>query len=106
MVIEMRRQGLNFAREMKMTVFYEGEEVGTRRVDFFVEDKILLELKAIIALNDSNLNQCRNYLEAYNLPVGLLINFGSNSMQYKRVYNAKHPEAMAGLSNNSTNLQT
>lgn len=95
MAIEMTKQGLNFKREMEMTIFYEGEDIGTRRVDFFVEDKIMVELKAIIDLNDTNLNQCRNYLEAYNLPVGLLLNFGSNSLQYKRVYNTKHPEVKA-----------
>ena len=62
-------------------------------MDFFVEDKIMVELKAIITLNESNINQCRNYLEAYSLPVGLLINFGANSLEYKRVYNTKHPDS-------------
>lgn len=93
LAIELRKNKLNFSREMTMNIYYEGETIGTRRVDFFVEDKIMLELKAIIELNDLALNQCRNYLEAYNLPVGLLINFGSNSMQYKRIYNTKHPDA-------------
>lgn len=97
LAIEMRKQGLDFTREMEMIIYYEEEEIGTRRVDFFVEGKIMVELKAIIELNDSNLNQCRNYLEAYNLPVGLLINFGSNSLQYKRIYNSKHPEAKEAL---------
>lgn len=100
MAIEMEKQGLSFSREMEMTIYYEGFDIGTRRVDFFVEDKIMVELKAIIDLNDSNLNQCRNYLEAYNLPVGLLINFGSNSLQYKRIYNTKHPEAKEAMKNN------
>lgn len=72
---------------------YDGIEIGMRRVDFFVENQIMVELKAIIELNDANLNQCRNYLEAYNKPVGVLLNFGSNSLQYKRIYNTKHPEA-------------
>ena len=96
LAIEMRKQGLDFAREMEMTILYDGEDIGTRRVDFFVLGKIMLELKAIIELNDSNLNQCRNYLEAYNLPVGLLINFGSNSLQYKRIHNTKHPDSRQG----------
>jgi len=100
MAIEMENQDLSFAREMEMTIYYEGFDIGTRRVDFFVEEKIMLEMKAIIDLNDSNLNQCRNYLEAYNLPVGLLINFGSNSLQYKRIYNTKHPEAKEAMKNN------
>jgi GxxExxY protein len=93
LAIEMGKQDLEFTREMEMTIIYEGEEIGIRRVDFFVNGKIMVELKAIIELNDLCLNQCRNYLEAYNLPVGLLINFGSNSLQYKRIYNSKHPEA-------------
>ena len=59
----------------------------------------MVELKAVIDLTDTHLNQCRNYLEAYNLPVGLLINFGSNSLQYKRIYNTKHPEAKESLRN-------
>src|SRR5215213_10281514 len=72
MAIEMVAQGLEFAREMEMTIYYAGQAIGIRRVDFFVQEKIMVELKAIIQLNDMNLNQCRNYLEAYNLPVGLL----------------------------------
>ena len=103
LAIEMRKQGLDFAREMEMTILYDGEDIGTRRVDFFVLGKIMLELKAIIELNDSNLNQCRNYLEAYNLPVGLLINFGSNSLQYKRIYNTKHPDSRQGRDNPKIN---
>jgi len=101
MVIEMRKQGLDFAREMEMYIYYAGEQIGKRRVDFFVEGKIMVELKAIIELDDRSLNQCINYLEAYNLPVGLLINYGSNSMQYKRIYNGKHPEAKEQLKLNS-----
>jgi GxxExxY protein len=104
MVIEMEKQGLHFAREMEMTIYYEKQDIGTRRVDFFVEEKIMVELKAIIDLNDNNLNQCRNYLEAYNLPVGLLINFGSISLQYKRIYNTKHPKAKDAIKNNHTIL--
>ena len=76
LAIEMETQKLSYARELEMTILYEGIDIGTRRVDFFVEDKIMVELKAVIELNDINLNQCRNYLEAYNLPVGLLLNFG------------------------------
>ena len=90
--IEMNKQGLSFAREMEMTIFYEGIDIGTRRVDFFVEDKIMVELKAVVALNEAHLAQAINYLEAYQLPIGLLINFGSKSMEHKRVYNARHPD--------------
>jgi GxxExxY protein len=75
-----------------MTIFYEGIDIGTRRVDFFVEKNIMVELKAVSKLDDLHLAQALNYLEAYNLPVGLLINFGSKSMEFKRVYNTKHPD--------------
>jgi len=85
-------QGLGFAREMEMVIYYEGLEIGRRRVDFFVAEKIMVELKAVSILDDRNLAQAMNYLEAYNLPVGLLINFGSKSMEFKRVYNTKHPD--------------
>lgn len=92
LAIEMEKQRLGFAREMEMTIFYDGIDIGTRRVDFFVEEKIMVELKAISVLNDQHIAQAINYLEAYNLPVGLLINFGSPSLTFKRVYNFKHPE--------------
>jgi len=92
LAIEMPKQGLTFMREMGMTIFYDGLDIGTRRVDFFVQDKIMVELKAVSALDDLHIAQAMNYLEAYNLPVGLLINFGSKSMQYKRIFNIKHPD--------------
>ena len=92
MSIELKKSPLDFARELEMTIFYNEEEVGTRRVDFLIENKIVVELKSIIELNNLHVCQCRNYLEAYNLPVGLLINFGTNSLQYKRIYNTKHPD--------------
>jgi GxxExxY protein len=92
LAIEMEKQGLGFAREMEMTIFYEGVDIGTRRVDFFVENNIMVELKAVSLLNEAHLAQAINYLEAYNLPIGLLINFGSKSLEFKRVYNTKHPD--------------
>lgn len=92
MAIEMEMQGLGFQREMDMEIFYEGRNIGTRRVDFFVEDKIMVELKAIIKLEDVHLAQAMNYCQAYNLPIGLLINFGAKSLEFKRVYNVNHPE--------------
>lgn len=93
LAIEMEKQGLGFAREMEMTIYYEGIDIGTRRVDFFVENTIMLELKAVALLNEAHLAQAINYLEAYNLPIGLLINFGTKSLDYKRVYNTKHPDS-------------
>ncbi len=92
MAIEMEKQGLGFAREMEMPIFYEGVNIGKRRVDFFVENNIMLELKAVSVLNDAHLAQAINYLEAYKLPIGLLINFGSKSLEFKRAYNTKHPD--------------
>jgi GxxExxY protein len=85
MAFELRMQGLQFRRETEMPVFYKGEQVATRRVDFFIEDKIMVELKAIIQLENVHLAQAINYLEAYKMNVGLLINFGSQSLQFKRV---------------------
>ena len=85
LAIEMNRQGLDYSREHEMEIFYKEENIGTRRVDFFVEGKIMVELKAIIALEDVHLAQAINYLEAYNMEIGLLINFGSRSLQFKRV---------------------
>lgn len=90
--IEMEKQGLSFAREMEMAIFYEGTQIGTRRVDFFVEDKIMVELKAITKLEEPHLAQAMNYCQIYNLPSGLLINFGARSLEFKRVYNLNHPD--------------
>ena len=87
--IEMRLANLDFAREMEMSIFYREEEIGTRRVDFFVEGKIMVELKAQIKLEDVHLAQAMNYLEAYKMEIGLLINFGAKSLEFKRVYNNK-----------------
>lgn len=92
LAIEFEKQGLGFQREMEMAIFYEGIDIGTRRVDFFVEDSIMVEIKALIQLEDVHLAQAMNYCQAYNLPIGLLINFGSKSLQFKRVYNVNHPE--------------
>jgi len=85
LAIEMSRQGLEFSREHEMEIFYKGEQIGTRRVDFFVEGKIMVELKAVVQIEDVHLAQAINYLEAYSLDIGLLINFGNTSLQFKRV---------------------
>ena len=90
--IEMEKQGLRFQREMEMTIYYDDVAIGNRRVDFFVEDVIMVELKALIKLEEVHLAQAMNYCQAYNLPVGLLINFGAKSLEFKRVYNVNHPE--------------
>ncbi len=72
-----------------MTIQYKGFNIGTRRVDFFVENTIMTELKAVINLEDVHLAQAMNYVEAYNLSIGLLLNFGAKSLQFKRVHNNK-----------------
>ncbi|MEO8770097.1 MAG: GxxExxY protein [Ferruginibacter sp.] len=87
--IEMKEQGLFFNREMELTIYYGGKEVGNRRVDFLVENKIMVELKAVAKLEDIHLSQALNYLEAYKLDTGLLINFGSKSLEFKRVTNER-----------------
>lgn len=87
LAIEMSEQGLSFVREMEMPIHYRDQKIGTRRVDFFVEDKIMVELKALINLEDVHLAQAMNYLEAYKMEIGLLINFGGKSLVFKRVHN-------------------
>ncbi len=85
LAIELGKQGLDFQREFEMPIYYDGEEIGTRRVDFMVEGKVMVELKAITQLEDVHLAQALNYLEAYKLEIGLLINFGAKSLEYKRL---------------------
>lgn len=89
LAIEMQMQGIEFSREYEIPIQYKGVDIGTRRVDFFVENIIMVEIKAVINLDDVHLAQAMNYVEAYNLEIGLLINFGSKSLQHKRVHNNK-----------------
>jgi GxxExxY protein len=86
---EMILQGVEFSREHEMPIFYKEEQIGTRRVDFLVEDVISVEIKALTKTEDVHLAQAINYLEAYNLEVGLLINFGAKSLEFKRLINSK-----------------
>lgn len=88
LAIEMTKANLNFVRELRMKIFYDTEEIGTRIVDFLVENSILLELKAVKSLEDAHLAQGLNYLVAYKLDKGLLINFGAKSIEVKRL---RHP---------------
>jgi len=89
LAIEMQDSDLDFKRELEMPIHYKGHDVGTRRVDFLVEEKIMVELKALILLEDVHLAQALNYLEAYKLEIGLLINFGARSLEFKRLFNKK-----------------
>lgn len=83
---EMSKRGLDFAREIEQPIYYKelNEPIGTRRADFLVSGKVLVELKAIISMEDVHTTQLLNYLRAYKIEVGLLINFGSKSLTYKR----------------------
>jgi GxxExxY protein len=89
LAIEFEKSDIKFVREMEMPIYYHEINVGTRRVDFFVENKIMVELKAVIQLEDVHLAQAMNYVQAYNMEIGLLINFGSKSLDFKRVHNNK-----------------
>lgn len=85
----MNDKEIKFNREFEMPIYYKNQHIGTRRADFLVEEKISVELKAVIQLEDVHLAQAINYLEAYNLEIGLLINFGAKSLQFKRLINTK-----------------
>ena len=87
---ELSNRGISHAREVIMSVFYKGAEVGTRRADFLIEGKIMVEIKATSSLEAVHLAQAINYLEAYNLEIGLLVNFGERRLNYKRVKNKKY----------------
>lgn len=89
MKIEMKEQGLNFESEKYIPVYYKSEKVGSRRADFLVEQVVSVEIKALSKMDDANLNQAINHLEAFNLEVGLLINFGAKSLEFKRLINSK-----------------
>ncbi|MCB0737666.1 MAG: GxxExxY protein [Bacteroidetes bacterium] len=87
---EMELQGLDYSREHEMPIFYKEDHIGTRRVDFLVKDVICVEIKALIKTEDVHLAQAINYLEAYHLEIGLLINFGARSLEFIRLINSKY----------------
>ena len=90
LAIELEKAGLQFVREMDQDIYYDGILVGTRRADFVVESNIIVELKALISLEEVHLAQAKNYLVAYDKPIGLLVNFGATSLQIKKIYNPKY----------------
>jgi GxxExxY protein len=90
LAIELNRSGIEHQREKEHTIYYDTFEVGTRRADFVVENKVIVELKALVNLEDVHLAQAKNYVVAYDFPLGLLINFGSQSLQYKLIFNLKY----------------
>jgi GxxExxY protein len=90
LAIELEAAQIDFSREFEMPIYYGGKQIGTRRVDFLVEGRISVELKAVTALENVHLAQAINYLEAYDLRIGLLLNFGAPSLQYRRLRNRKY----------------
>ncbi|NNE26158.1 MAG: GxxExxY protein [Saprospiraceae bacterium] len=93
LAIELHRNNIDFLREKEQDIYYDGILVGTRRADFVIQNDIIVELKAVINLEDVHLAQAKNYVKAYDKQIGLLINFGAPSLQIKKVYNAKyHPK--------------
>lgn len=94
--IEMVSKGISFGHEVVMPVYYRQQQIGTRRVDFLIENVVTLELKALRKLEDVHLSQAINYLEAFELEVGLLINFGARSLEFKRVQNKTFKQKKQG----------
>ena len=90
LAIELTEAGVSFIREKEHTIFYNGISVGTRRADFIIENRLSVEIKAIITLEDVHLAQAKNYTVAYDFPMGRLINFGNQSLQYKLIFNQKY----------------
>lgn len=91
--IELHRSGLQFQPEKNQSIYYENIKVGVRRADFVVENQLIIELKAVIKLDDANLAQAKNYVKMYDFPLGLLINFGGVSLEYKLIFNPKYNKA-------------
>lgn len=87
LAIELKKAGLNYEREKEQNIFYEGIIVGTRRADFIIENNVVVELKALVNIEDVHLAQAKNYVTAYNFNIGLLINFGAVSLQYRKIFN-------------------
>ena len=93
LAIEFAEMQIPFQREFCMPIHYREKQIGERRVDFLIEEKICVELKALIQLENVHLAQAKNYLEAFNLEIGLLINFGANRLEWKRIFNNKFIDA-------------
>lgn len=97
LAIELEKAGLDFGREIDQTIYYDGIVVGKRRADFVIAGKVIIELKAFINLEDVHLVQAKNYVVAYDFPLGLLINFGATSLQYKLIFNPKYNSVEAKI---------
>ena len=102
--IELNLQDIQHEREMEIALSYKGKDIGTRRVDFFVANQVMVEIKAVRELEDVHLTQAINYLEAYGLDIGLLLNFGNTSLQFKRVMKPKKSQSLnQSISHNQQN---
>ncbi|HKZ36810.1 MAG TPA: GxxExxY protein [Chryseolinea sp.] len=97
LAIEFELNNLRFEREQEMGIYYRDKSIGSRRVDFFVENSVMVEIKAVSKLEDVHLAQAMNYLECYKLEIGLLLNFGARSLEFKRVHNNR-PNLINGIS--------
>ena len=86
LAIELDRAGIDYGREVDQAILYEGVEVGTRRADFIVADRVVVEIKALTALEDVHIVQVKNYVRVYDFEIGLLLNFGASSLEYKMIY--------------------
>ena len=93
LAIELDRARLSFGREVEQPIFYRGVEIGTRRADFIVGNRVVVELKALTALEDVHIAQAKNYVIAYDFEIGLLINFGAVRLEYKRIFNEENTPA-------------
>src|SRR5215204_73388 len=104
--LELQAIPIGYIREFEMPIFYMDKQIGTRRVDFLIAETISVELKALTKLEDVHLAQAINYLEAYNLEIGLLINFGSKRLEFHRFTNKKYNSVLINYPNASQNSQT
>lgn len=93
LAIELKRAGIAFGREVEQTIYYDGIAVGTRRADFIVADRVVVELKALTALENVHIAQAKNYVVAYGFETGLLVNFGAESLDYRRIFNNRRNPA-------------
>ena len=96
LALEFERAGIVFGREVEHSIFYQGDEIGSRRADFIVELRVVVELKALTALEPVHIAQAKNYVVAYDYEIGLLINFGAESLEYKRLFNPKSEPRLSG----------
>lgn len=97
LAIEFGKAHLNYGREIEQPIFYKGQHVGTRRADFVVENQVIVEIKACMALEDVHLVQAKNYVNVYDFPIGLLINFGAVSLQFKKIFNPQYTLSESGI---------